>query len=131
MNDRQLLIVEDNAALSELLRDAMAAFGFNVLVAYNGAEALATVATYDVDAIVADVELPGMSGVEFCRLVRRQEAATGRSVLIWLMTGSHEADIETQAKSAGAHRVVHKPFSLAQLGAELTRATHASAPEPA
>jgi CheY-like chemotaxis protein len=122
MNSPQLLIVEDNLALGELLRDVLGAFGFDVLVASNAPEALTLLAAHDIDAVVADVELPRMSGLEFCRAARQRELALGRELPIWLMTGAHDPELERAAQLAGAHAVLQKPFSIAQLGAQLQRA---------
>lgn len=65
-----VLVVDDDPTIVELLRDFLEASGFHALEATNGQEALAIVARRQVDCLVMDVMMPGMSGFELCRQIR-------------------------------------------------------------
>jgi two-component system chemotaxis response regulator CheY len=132
---RRLLIVEDNESLRDMLRDLLSDRGFDVLVAADGNAGLTALRDVTIDGVLADFELPGMSGIEFCRAVRQNPTRRG-AIPVWLMTGAHEADLEHQAAAAGARGVLTKPFSVVEIGNELARTFSASAvalgdaPEP-
>src|SRR5579871_4116489 len=65
-----VLVVDDEEGMVELLRDFLDADGFNVLVARDGAAALAAIAGDRVDCVLLDVMMPGQSGFDICRRVR-------------------------------------------------------------
>jgi DNA-binding response OmpR family regulator len=65
-----ILVVDDEDGMVELLRDFLDADGFRVLPARDGAEALAAIAREQVDCVVLDVMMPGLSGFDVCRRVR-------------------------------------------------------------
>jgi DNA-binding response OmpR family regulator len=65
-----VLVVDDDDGIVEVLRDFLAADGFTVLTAYDGAAALAELARNPVDCVLLDVMMPGISGFELCRQVR-------------------------------------------------------------
>lgn len=109
---QRILIVEDNEALREMLHETMSSDRFEVLVAATGAEALELAACYELDAVLTDLEIPGMSGLDLCRALRRQNDSFARNVPIWIMTGSHEAGIAKQVIDAGACGLLRKPFSV-------------------
>ena len=67
-----VLVVDDEPAIVELMRDFLEAEGFGVVTARDGAEALATLARTPVDCLLLDVMMPGQSGFEVCRQVREQ-----------------------------------------------------------
>jgi CheY-like chemotaxis protein len=108
----RILVVEDNDPLRELFRDTLTLRGFEVVVAANGIEALEAAAGYTIDAVITDLEIPGLSGLELCRALRRQTAVFGRNIPVWLMTGSNQPGLTKQALDAGACGLLRKPFSL-------------------
>lgn len=65
-----VLVVDDDDNIVEVMRDFLAADGFTVLTAWDGAEALAVLARALVDCIILDVMMPGLSGFDLCRQMR-------------------------------------------------------------
>lgn len=108
----RILIVEDNESLREMFQQTLSARGFEVIVASTGAEALALSMGDAIDAVLTDLELPAVSGLDLCRAFAKKEAATGRIIPVWVMTGSDEPSVARQALAAGASGVLRKPFSL-------------------
>jgi ribonuclease P protein subunit RPR2 len=111
-----LLLVDDDAGLRALLRATFDAFGVEIDEAENAARATELLDTKIPDAIVLDVRMPGESGIELCRRLKRG-ARTG-SIPIVLLTGSVA---ELVAGEAGADAVLLKPFSPLELLAVVER----------
>lgn len=83
-----VLVVDDDPAIVELLRDFLEASGFRALEATNGPEALAVISQRQVDCLVMDVMMPGMSGFELCRQIRAQSDAP----ILFLSARADETD---------------------------------------
>src|SRR5947209_19605351 len=105
----RILVVDDTENLREMLREVLSAHGYDVLVASNGAEALVITACQKVDGVLTDLEMPGLSGIEVCRALRRQNRALGRTLPVWLMTGTQDPIVLRRARSAGAIEFLLKP----------------------
>ena len=123
---RPILIIEDNPDIAELLRYCLERQDFKTRVALTGEEGL--YASLDEDnppaAILLDVLLPGMSGRELCRRLRR-EPATRNTPIIMVSARASAADIEL-GLSMGADAYICKPFSIDQLVAQVARAARKS-----
>jgi two-component system, OmpR family, response regulator len=125
----KLLLVEDDAKLAASVHRGLAAEGFAVEVAPDGVEGLwrATEGTYDL--IVLDIMLPGRSGYEVCRELRR----TGNWTPILMLTAKNGHLDEAEALDTGADDYLTKPFSFAVLVAHvraLLRRTRDGSPAP-
>lgn len=83
-----VLVVDDDPAIVELLRDFLEASGFHALEATNAQEALEIVARRQVDCLVMDVMMPGMSGFDLCRQIRAQHDAP----ILFLSARADETD---------------------------------------
>ena len=112
-----VLIVEDEAALVELLRYNLAQSGFRVGVAGDGEEALRSVQEDVPDLILLDWMLPLMSGIEVCRQLRRQTGTA--NVPIIMLTARGEEGDRIRGLDAGADDYVSKPFSPTELVARI------------
>ncbi|MBM3525855.1 MAG: response regulator, partial [Alphaproteobacteria bacterium] len=112
-----ILIVEDEAALVELLRYNLEGEGFDVLVARDGEEALVVIDEQKVDLVILDWMLPQISGIEVCRRLRRQ-AATKTLPVIMLTARGEEGD-RVRGLATGADDYMPKPFSYAELMARI------------
>jgi ribonuclease P protein subunit RPR2 len=125
----RLLIVDDDAALRELLRTTFELVDVEVAEAQSAEEARARIAEWRPDAMVLDVRLPGMSGIELCRRVKADEATV--DVAVVLLSGS--ADDTAAAHDSGADAFVRKPFSPLELLGVVERLTGGleSVPRPA
>ena len=112
-----ILIVEDEAALVTLLRYNLEQVGFEVTEALDGEEALTAIAERIPDLVLLDWMLPGVSGIEICRQLRRG-ASTRNLPVIMLTARSEEAD-RVRGLECGADDYVAKPFSPAELIARI------------
>jgi DNA-binding response OmpR family regulator len=111
----RLLVVEDDAAISEPLVRALAREGHDVAHVATGAAALERLGDGGVDLIVLDIGLPDVDGVEVCR---RARADHPRLAILVLTARSSELD-EVSGLDAGADDYLTKPFSLSVLSARL------------
>ncbi len=111
-----LLVVEDDAALAGLLRRLLSSDRHVVEVAASGEEALDVVATQaGLDAIVLDVTLPGIGGLEVARRVRK----SGGRVPILMLTARDTVDDRVAGLDSGADDYLVKPFAYEELAARL------------
>jgi two-component system response regulator MprA len=113
----QILVVDDEAAVRESLRRALALEGYEVELAADGAEALYRLDTGDVkpDAIILDVLMPNVDGLETARRLR----GAGNRTPILMLTARDEVESRVAGLDAGADDYVVKPFALAELLARL------------
>ena len=111
----RVLVVEDEARLAELLQRGLAEEGHGVDVAASAEDALDWVAVAAYDAIVLDVLLPGIDGLELCRRLRRQRVPTP----ILLLTARDAVADRVAGLDAGADDYLVKPFAFAELAARL------------
>ncbi len=112
-----LLIVEDEAALVELLRYNFEQEGFRVSAAADGEEALVMVAEDPPDIIVLDWMLPHLSGLEVCRQLRRRPET--RAIPIIMLTARGEESDRVRGLESGADDYLSKPFSPRELVARV------------
>lgn len=111
---QKLLLVEDEAAIAEGLAITLEAEGFSVLWVNNGADALTTFAKNRPDLVLLDLMLPGMSGTEICREIRRI------SDVPIIMVTARDAEIDrVVGLELGADDYVTKPFSTRELVARI------------
>ena len=108
-----ILIVEDEAALVELLTYNLQKAGFRTAVARDGDEAMLAVEETRPDLVLLDWMLPYVSGIEICRRLRRDTDT--RDLPIILLTARSEEDDRVRGLEAGADDYVVKPFSPSEL----------------
>lgn len=112
-----VLIVEDEAALAELLKYNLEKEGYQVRVAMDGEEALVAAAESAPDLVLLDWMLPKTSGVEVCRRLRaRQET---RNTPVVMLTARGEESDRVRGLDIGADDYITKPFSMTELLARL------------
>lgn len=111
----RVLIVEDEAKLSRLLKGLLEDENHNVDLAADGEEGLQFVRSGDYDVIVLDVLLPGIDGLEVCRRVRAQRNSTP----ILMLTARTLVEDRVAGLDAGADDYLSKPFAFAELLARL------------
>ncbi len=114
----RLLIVEDDSALRRSLRTTLGSLGFDVAEASNGEEALTSVRMTDFEAILLDINMPGMGGIEACRRIRCIFTKTP----ILMLTVRDSEDDKVDALEAGADDYVTKPFRTRELTARIRAA---------
>ena len=123
----RVLIADDDADIRELLVESFRSAGFDVLQAANGLEVLLCVKRDRPDAVVLDLMMPRLGGVE--ALKRIHSFNPGIRALV--VTGAIDAELHRQATLAGAAGVFAKPVSPATLVAALTGPASAPPREPA
>ena len=106
-----LLLVEDDADLSDLLQLHLGDAGYQVEAVADGALALQKALTGGYDAIVLDVMLPGLTGTEVCRRLRE----AGRTVPILMLTARGSEADRVEGLETGADDYVPKPFSVREV----------------
>ncbi|HWS34599.1 MAG TPA: response regulator [Actinoplanes sp.] len=113
-----VLIADDEFDHRELLTLVLHRLGYDVLTTGDAAGALELMAAGGVDAVLADVRMPGVSGIELCRIIRSSPAIATTPVIV-ISADVHHHQIMT-ALHAGADDFLPKPFSRDQLGTRLT-----------
>ena len=125
MSDR-ILLIEDDPRLAEMVKNYLGEAGFSVSVAGNGASGIALEARETFDALVLDLMLPDMDGLEVCRRV----SARGETPIL-MLTARGDAMDRVVGLEMGADDYLPKPFEprelLARLRAILRRRTSAAA----
>jgi two-component system, OmpR family, response regulator len=111
----RVLVVEDEVKMAGLLRRGLAEEGYAVDVAPTGEDALARARATEYDAVVLDLVLPGMSGLETCRRLR--ESGVWSPVLV--LTARDAIEDRVAGLDMGADDYLTKPFSFAELFARL------------
>jgi two-component system, OmpR family, response regulator MprA len=111
----RLLVVDDDRALRDVLRRALALAGYDVRLSESGAGALAEVAASVPDAVVLDVGLPDIDGLEVCRLLRRE----GNRVPVLMLTARDAVSDRIDGLDAGADDYLVKPFDIDELKARI------------
>ena len=111
---RVILVVDDDWLNRELMNDILTVYGFQVLLANSGAQALALVSERRPDLILLDVRMPDMSGYEVCGKIKADERTKHIPVV---MTTGLQIDAEERAKTAacGADDVVTRIMSTDEL----------------
>jgi two-component system phosphate regulon response regulator PhoB len=112
-----ILVVEDDPALAELLRYNLAREGFAVTTAADGDAALVTAEDSPPDLMVLDWMIPGLSGIEVCRRLRRRDAT--RAMPIIMLTARGEETDRIEGLESGADDYMVKPFSPGELAARI------------
>ncbi|GAA5125685.1 response regulator transcription factor [Pseudonocardia adelaidensis] len=112
--DARLLLVEDDERIRLALGLALADEGCQVIEAASGEEALRLMATTDVDVVLLDLMLPGVDGLEVCRILRSQ----GDVPIIIVTARTDTADV-ISGLEAGADDYVSKPLIASELAARI------------
>ena len=121
----RVLIVEDEAKMAGLLRRGLEREGMAVDVAGEGTEALWRAGSVEYDAIVLDLMLPGIDGIEVCRRLRED----GVWSPILMLTARDAVRDRVAALDGGADDYLTKPFSYAELLARLRALVRRGRPE--
>jgi DNA-binding response OmpR family regulator len=111
----RILVVEDETRLAELIKRGLTHEGHAVDLAESGEDAIEWVDAASYDAIVLDIMLPGMSGLEVCRTLRKRSVATP----ILLLTARDAVPDRVAGLDAGADDYLVKPFAFPELLARL------------
>jgi two-component system, OmpR family, response regulator MprA len=111
----RLLVVDDDPSVREALALVLDLNGFEVATAIDGREAIRTLAIESPDAVILDVLMPGLDGLEVCRRLR----ATGNRTPVLMLTARSEVSERVAGLEAGADDYLAKPFAREELIARL------------
>jgi two-component system phosphate regulon response regulator PhoB len=132
MTGKTILIVDDEAPIREMIAVALEMAGYECLEAANSQEALAIIVDRQPDLLLLDWMLPGGSGIELARRLKRDELTA--EIPIIMLTAKGEEDNKIQGLEVGADDYITKPFSprelVARLKAVLRRAGPADSEAP-
>ncbi|MES1260194.1 MAG: response regulator transcription factor [Acidobacteriota bacterium] len=106
-----ILVVDDEAGIRRALRGTLAALGFAADEAASGERSIELAGRHRYDAILLDINLPGMGGIETCRQLRHDWPGTG---ILMLTVRDSETD-KVEALDAGADDYITKPFAIREL----------------
>lgn len=111
----RLLVVDDEPAVRDALARALRLEGYEIELAADGREALAALAERPADAVVLDVLMPGLDGLEVCRRLR----ASGDRTPVLMLTARVDVSDRVAGLDAGADDYLPKPFALDELFARV------------
>ena len=107
----KVLVVDDEPAVRDAVGRALKLDGFDVQTAIDGRDAIRRLPDVRPDAVLLDVLMPGLDGLEVCRRLR----ATGNSVPVLMLTARDAVENRVEGLDAGADDYVTKPFALEEL----------------
>jgi two-component system copper resistance phosphate regulon response regulator CusR len=111
MEERKILIVEDEHKIADTLKVGLTENGFEVEVAYNGNKGYQLFETHFFNLIVLDINLPDINGYELCKLIR----ATSREIPIIMLTALSSLENKIEGYDVGADDYLIKPFEFKEL----------------
>jgi two-component system chemotaxis response regulator CheY len=120
--DKKILVIDDSATVRLQVRTALAGNGFEIIEASDGVEGLEAIANCEqLAAVICDVNMPRMDGLQMLRLVKSQKHLLALPVL--MLTTEAQSALVKQAKESGARGWLVKPFNAAQLLSTMHRLT--------
>jgi two-component system alkaline phosphatase synthesis response regulator PhoP len=113
MSQKKILVVDDEVDLVETIRFPLEMEGFNVLVSYNGEDALNQARKEKPDLILLDLMLPKLDGYKVCRLLKFDERY--KDIPILMLTAKTQEKDKLLGKETGANEYITKPFDIDDL----------------
>ena len=114
-NAQRILVVDDEASISDLISTSLRFVGFDVRTAANGAQALQMAEEFKPHAMVLDVMLPDLDGFEVCKQIRNEGVETG----VLFLTAKDGMEDKVKGLTLGGDDYMTKPFSLEELVARI------------
>jgi two-component system response regulator AtoC len=111
MSQENVLVVDDEEVIRDVCEQILSGEGYAVTTAASGKEALHLVSENDFDAVVTDIMMPDMSGLELLEVIK----STSLDVSTIVITGLGTFDMATQSDRLGAREFVVKPFTPDEL----------------
>jgi CheY-like chemotaxis protein len=113
-NKTKILVVDDNPALLEMLKESLEENGYDVAFTYDGKEATKLFAEFKPDIVLTDIVMPGVDGIELLISLRNINS----DIKIMAMSGGNKGHAETylhMAEKLGANKIITKPFEISEL----------------
>jgi two-component system chemotaxis response regulator CheY len=120
---KTILTIDDSASIRQMVMMTLSAAGLDVIEAINGADGYDKATGQTVHAVITDLNMPVMNGIEFIRKYRQHPSSKG--VPIILLTTESDEELKRQAKEAGATGWIVKPFKQEQLLSVIKKVTGA------
>jgi diguanylate cyclase (GGDEF)-like protein len=118
-SDRTVLIVDDDPAHVQHVRQGLAPHGYRFREARDGAQALSAIREHRPDLILMDVEMPGLGGVEVCRIIKANSGDGGFGFIPVILMTARQAAGKVEGLELGADDYLVKPFDMLELGARV------------
>ncbi len=118
MSQENVLVVDDEEVIRDVCRQILTREGYFVTTAASGREALHLVSENEYDAVVTDIMMPDMSGLELLEVIKSTNLDVGTIVI----TGLGTFDMATQSDRLGAREFVVKPFTPDELSQAVQKA---------
>ncbi len=119
MSPKKILIVDDELDLVETVRFPLELEGYDVLVSYNGEDALNQARKENPDLILLDLMLPKLDGYKVCRLLKFDERY--KHIPILMLTAKTQEKDKALGKETGADEYITKPFDMNDLMEKVKR----------
>ncbi len=117
MSEARILVVDDEPAITVALAKRLRREGYECLTASSGREAMARLAAAELDLVVADVRMPGMSGIELLKEIKNHDP----DIQVIMMTAYTDISFAIEALRNKADDYLLKPFNLAELSHSVAR----------
>ncbi|MFY0529264.1 diguanylate cyclase [Archangium gephyra] len=117
--DRTILLVDDDPANIQHVREGLAAHGYRFREAHDGTEALRSLREVRPDLIIMDVEMPRMGGVEVCRIIKANGGEGGFGFIPIILVTARQAAGKVEGLELGADDYLVKPFDMLELSARV------------
>jgi two-component system, OmpR family, response regulator len=111
MSDIRVLLVDDEVNFTASMAKVLGRRGFDVMVASDGLTALPLIAREHFDAVVLDIKMPGMDGIQVLKEIKRFSPA----IPVILLTGHLSASEEDESLNEGAYAYLRKPYPVLEL----------------
>jgi DNA-binding response OmpR family regulator len=111
MNERKILVVEDEKKIADTLKLGLEEHGFDVEVAYDGKIGYQIFLLHPFDLVILDINLPGMNGYDLCKAIRSQQ----EHLPVIMLTSMSSLDNKVEGYDAGADDYLTKPFEFREL----------------
>ena len=113
MSKKRILVVDDEVDLVETVRFSLELEGYDVLIAYNGEEALNQARKENPDLILLDLMLPKLDGYKVCRLLKFDERY--KHIPVLMLTAKIQEKDKVTGMETGANEYITKPFEMDEL----------------
>ncbi len=117
-NNRNIIIVDDEKSICEIVSTFLTSLGYTVFQAYNADSAIEIIKKNEVDIVLSDIKMPGMSGVELLQWIKEYN----NFLPVIMTTGFPTLDTAINALKLGAYDYLTKPFHLEEIGEKVSRA---------
>ena len=118
---KTILTIDDSVSIRQMVAMTLRGAGLEVLEASNGSEGYDKAISSRIDAVITDLNMPIMNGLEFLRKFRQHPA--GKGIPVILLTTESDEELKRQARESGATGWIVKPFKQEQLVAVIRKVT--------